>query len=98
MDLGAGDGNEWGFYRHPGDEKEMPTSQKHGMVTTYHRANLFRIASQILRLYCGTEGNVSAKSVIDLYKDLMSWKESLPDELKVDDDGVNPLPHIWSLQ
>ena len=98
MDVASEDENEWGFYRQPGDEKAMPTSEKHGMTTAYHRANLFRLANRILQLYCGLEGNVRADSIIELYKDLMSWKEELPDALQVDDDDVNPLPHIWSLQ
>ena len=93
-----GDSDIWRFYRQPGDEKEMPTRPGLGIVTACHQASLFRIADQIIQLYCGAVGKVKEELVHALYKKLEYWRDNLPDKLRIETQTGNPLPHVFYLQ
>lgn len=64
-------------------------------------AKLGQIIHETAGVYWGRSDNVSARSVISLYRRLLDWKRALPMDLAVTSDGVtlsHPLPHILSLQ
>ena len=88
----------WRFYRQPGDDKEMPTSVSFSILTACHQAILFRIAHHIVQAYCYPVVKVTQEAVYTLYKQLEEWKNSLPDELRINSNKGNPLPHVLYLQ
>lgn len=95
MDL---DDAVWRFYRHPGDERELPTRPSHAIVTACHQARLFRIVNENINLYCGTRGKVSAYKALEVYRKYLDWKEYLPPVIADISEGDQPLPHILYLQ
>lgn len=92
------DDRVWRFYRHPGDERELPFRPSYGIITAYQQAQLFSIINESLCLYYGARGKVSAANVLDVYGKYMTWKEDLPDVIANISEGDQPLPHILYLQ
>ena len=92
------DKDVWRFYRHPGDEREMPTRPSFAIVTACHQANLCRFVNQAISLYCGVVGKVTAGAITHIYNNLQEWKENLPEQLQVETQSSGPLPHVLYLQ
>ena len=88
----------WRFYRHPGDDRELPTRPSYSILTACYQAGLFRIIDKSLNLYCGIQGQVSAEKVLEVYRRYMDWKSDLPSEIANVDVADQPLPHILYLQ
>lgn len=88
----------WGFYRHPGDEKELPTRPSHAIITACHQAKLFRIIDESLALYCGNRGQVSAEKMLSVYRRYREWIDDLPPVVSNVEVADQPLPHILYLQ
>ena len=59
-------------------------------------AKLFRIIHESIVIYCGSRGNVSVRSLMDVYERFSAWKENLPTDMSKTD--AEPLPHILHLQ
>ncbi len=93
-----GDDAVWRFYRKAGDGHELPTRPSYAMVTACMQAGLFRIVNESLNLYCGHRGDVSATSVLTIYKMYLDWKEDLPPKVRQIEIDDQPLPHILYLQ
>lgn len=89
---------QWCFYRHPGDERELPTRPSCSIVSACYQVKLFRIIDESLDLYCGPRGQVSADKFLALYKRYMDWKNDLPYLIANVDVADQPLPHILFLQ
>lgn len=88
----------WRFYRHPGDDRELPTRPSYAIVTACHQAGLFRIIDESLNLYCGVRGQVSAENFLEVYRRYMDWKTDLPPVIANVDVADQPLPQILYLQ
>ena len=88
----------WHFYRHPGDEQELPTRPCYSIVTACNQAKLFRIIDASLTLYCGVKGPVSAERFLNIYRRYVEWKNELPSVLANVDETDQPLPHMLYLQ
>lgn len=88
----------WRFYRRAGDERELPTRPSYAVLTACMQAGLFRIVHESLNLYSGHRGDVSAASVLTIYKMYLDWKEALPPKIKQIEIDDQPLPHILYLQ
>lgn len=88
----------WRFYRHPGDERELPTRPSYAIVAACYQAGLFRIINESLNLYCGARGRVSAEKFLEVYRRYMDWKTDLPSVIANVDVADQPLPHILYLQ
>ncbi|CAD6578405.1 MAG: hypothetical protein ASARMPRED_008709 [Alectoria sarmentosa] len=87
----------WRFYRHPGDERELPTRPSFAIVTACYQAGLFRIIDDSLDLYSGARGQVSAERFLEVYRKYMDWKSDLPPVIANVDVADQPLPHILYL-
>ncbi|KAK3171277.1 hypothetical protein OEA41_003361 [Lepraria neglecta] len=92
------DDRVWRFYRHPGDERELPFRPSYAIITACQQAQLFSIIDESIGLYCGARGKVSAANVLEVYEKYMTWKEDLPDLIANISEGDQPLPHILYLQ
>lgn len=88
----------WRFYRHPGDERELPTRPSYAIVAACYQAGLFRIINESLNLYYGARGRVSAEKFLEVYRRYMDWKTDLPSVIANVDVADQPLPHILYLQ
>lgn len=88
----------WRFYRHPGDERDLPTRPSHVILTACHQANLFRVINESLSLYCWPRGKVNAEKFLAIYARYLDWMQSLPPIVRDIDEGDQPLPHILYLQ
>ena len=88
----------WRFYRHQGDERELPTRPSYAIVTACYQAKLFRIIDETLNLYCGVRGQVTAEKSLAVYKRYVDWKNDLPSVIMNVDVSDQPLPHILYLQ
>lgn len=88
----------WRFYRHPGDEHELPTRPSYAIVAACYQAKLFRIIDESLNLYCGARGQVSAEKFLAVYRRYMDWRSDLPSVIANVDVADQPLPHILYLQ
>ena len=88
----------WCFYRHPGDERELPTRPSYAIMAACHQAGLFRIVDESLKLYCGVRGQVSAEKFLEVYRRYMDWKADLPPVIANVDVADQPLPQILYLQ
>ena len=88
----------WCFYRHPGDEHELPTRPSYAITAACYQAKLFRIIDESLNLYCGARGQVSAEKTLAVYKRYVDWKNDLPSMITDVDASDQPLPHILYLQ
>ena len=89
---------QWRFYRHPGDERELPSRLSCAMVSACYQVKLFRIIDGSLNLYCGARGQVSAEKFLAVYKRYMEWKNDLPSVIANVAVADQPLPHILFLQ
>lgn len=87
----------WRFYRHPGDERELPTRPSHAIVAACNQARLFRIVDESFDLYCGVRGQVSAVKFLVVYRRYIDWKADLPPVIANVDVADQPLPHILYL-
>lgn len=92
------DHDVWRFYRHPGDERELPTRPSYTIMTACFQARLFRIIDESLNLYCGARGQVSAEKFLGVYRRYMDWKTDLPPVIANVSVADQPLPHILYLQ
>lgn len=88
----------WRFYRHPGDERELPTRPSYAILAACLQAGLFQIIDESLNLYCGVRGQVSAEKFLEVYRRYMDWKSDLPPVVANVDVADQPLPHILYLQ
>ncbi len=88
----------WRFYRHPGDERELPTRPSYVIVSACYQAKLFRVIDESLNLYCGARGQVSAENFLGVYRRYMDWKNDLPSVIANVDVADQPLAHILYLQ
>ena len=93
-----GDDRVWRFYRHPGDNRELPYRPSHAIITAWQQARLFTIINETINLYCGARGEVSATKVLEVYARYLAWKEDLPDIIANISEDKQPLPHILFLQ
>lgn len=88
----------WRFYRQPGDQEEMPTRPSHAILTAYHQARLFRLIHENFKLYCGIRGKVTAREVLEIYRDYLDWRDSLPKLINNVTEDAQPLPHVLYMQ
>ena len=88
----------WRFYRHPGDEHDLPPRPSYALVTACYHAGLSRIIDESLDLHCGTQGQVTAEKFLGVYRKYMDWKTDLPPVIAAVDINDQPLPHILYLQ
>lgn len=87
----------WRFYRHVGDDRELPTRSSHAIMTACNQAKLLRIGQESLNLYCGTRGKATAQAILEGYKRFLDWKDDLPSVIKNIDINDQPLPHVLYL-
>ncbi|KAL9601455.1 MAG: hypothetical protein Q9219_002521 [cf. Caloplaca sp. 3 TL-2023] len=87
----------WRFYRHVGDQRQLPVRPCHAVITACHQATLFRIIHESLNLYCGLRGAATAEAVLTLYRRYKDWEEDLPFIVGAIDEDAQPLPHILCL-
>lgn len=91
------DDHVWRFYRHVGDDRELPTRLSYAILTACNQAKLLRIFQETLDLYCGARGKATAQAILEGYKRFLDWKEDLPAILKSIDISDQPLPHVLYL-
>lgn len=91
------DDHAWRFYRHVGDNLQLPTRSSYAIMTACSQAKLLRIGQESLNLYCGTRGKASAQAILEGYKSYLDWKEDLPAVIRNIDISDQPLPHVLYL-
>ncbi|MCJ1468122.1 hypothetical protein MMC07_006750 [Pseudocyphellaria aurata] len=87
----------WRFYRHVGDDRELPSRSSHAIMTACNHAKLLRIGQESLNLYCGTRGKATAEAILEGYRSYLDWKDNLPPAIKNIDINDQPLPHVLYL-
>lgn len=76
--------------------REQDNRLNHALQTASEHAKLFRIVHRNILIYCGSQGKVDARKLLELYERYLAWKEGLPPDIA----GLSgePLPHDLSLQ
>lgn len=87
----------WQPYRFPADaaSSEIPS---YAIATALELAKLGQIERETIKVYCGTQGKVVAKAILDLYQKYLQWHENLPPELTFAHDGGQTRAHVFFLQ
>lgn len=91
------DDHIWRFYRHFGDNRDLPTRPSHATMTACYQAKLLRVVQESLNLYCGARGNATALAILEGYRCYLVWKDELPASIKSIDVNDQPLPHVLYL-
>jgi len=91
------DEQNWWFYRnaHEHDPPAWP-----GLMTTTNRekTKLIKIIRETVTImYAQDRSQISAGSILHLYKRLVTWRQELPNMLGNAENGARTLPHVLSL-
>ncbi|KAJ9635972.1 hypothetical protein H2199_008327 [Coniosporium tulheliwenetii] len=86
----------WQPYRFPTDNASTPIPS-YAIQTAKELAKLGQASHQIINVYCGSRGKVTASSIVSLYGHCLRWYEELPSVLKLDVPDAEALPHIFHL-
>ncbi|KZF25457.1 hypothetical protein L228DRAFT_236552 [Xylona heveae TC161] len=86
----------WKFYRTENDREaaDIPSFE---METARERAKLYTLVQKTVNLFCGSDGNISARSLMQIYREFLSWKTSLPPVLVRGNPASAQLPHVLLL-
>jgi hypothetical protein len=91
----------WKSYRFPKDSAKE-SIPGYVIETAKEFAKLSKIIVQTIRAWCGSQGRVSAHTILQLYRRYTTWKLALPEHLtRLDfttETAPEALPHIFSLQ
>lgn len=88
----------WKSYRRPSDaiSPEVPSF---AIETAKAFAKLNQIIFDSMNIFCGRRGRVTARSILELYRSYLLWRQNLSPQLSSPvDDRANRLPHILFLQ
>ncbi len=88
----------WRFYRRTGDFS-IPERTSSAMQTAAEYAKLSLLIRQTINAYYDSHGiKLTAKDILEQYKNYLGWKEALPEELSNVSLEDQALPHVISLQ
>lgn len=90
-------GDQWGFYKQPGDKYTELRQPSFAVLTACQQAKLFRVVHDSINIYCGARGKVTAKAVVGCYKRYCDWEENLPGQIRNVGQKGRHLPHITFL-
>lgn len=88
----------WRFYRHRGDERDLPTRPSHVILVACQQAQLFRIIHESLSLYCPPSEKVTAGKFLAIYARYLDWMLLVPPVVRDIEENDQPLPHVLYLQ
>jgi len=87
----------WQPYKFPTDAV-IAGRRSQAIETAKEFAKLYQIIHEMINVYCGSRGRVTATGILQMYERYLQWKKSLEERLDPISAGDNLLPHVINLQ
>jgi hypothetical protein len=91
----------WRVYRVPRDAGQA-SRPSHAIKVAKEFSKLSQIIHQTITEWCGAHGKITARGILQLYREYLLWNENLPEHLSGFENQPTstdkPLAHAFALQ